>query len=574
MPLTHYLSTFQAEDKSFLEPMTALADYLKLQLTNFNVNLDEDNNVCSVCIFENFLIEKNGDFDLKLSYIGENCVLKGYFAKLAEDSYKFPISALLSDTAVTAKNKGILRNALLSGSIIAILSLKLVQLSTQYKTHLQGSVFDFDQEDILDSDIFDSIFINPVLDFLNLLLSNPSDFEDYQNCNPLHGLINREDEFLDLYLNFSRKIRNTILNPDILDVLGTHPKFQNLCGYKAVKTLNGEETLRKIIFWGKEHRHKAFLFISGKHLHRLNIDDLNTFSTSNLIMTPDERLNALIDHDSAILYDRNSYKSLWNIEEKNLQTILYKIGCFQNYASNKIETQKSVAIFMFTIYWLSRTKLKTVDCEILQILLNGRFVEKFTENEPTALNIDYYFLAMDALYSYAVSQVFDSIADHCLFINSSIQDYLVAQNDNGQSHYLSLSKDTTYVSLERKSKEWHDNMNVERYRSIRFELEAENYEIEGVEFKLITNTDDLITESKEMNHCIASYVEDIFCDEYKAFSVVNIQTQDRATLGYKINHGNYVFDQLSGYGNKRASDSIIDQAMQFIELYPNLKQSV
>lgn len=555
MDVTEYLDFFDSSDLRILNILGDMADFFISSLKGYRLWLDERNNENNIIIFNEFkLTRKTNSYDVNYEYIGQNPILQNYFTDLNNNLGLFPIPLLMLD-----KDRKESLNSLLNGGTVSILCDYIEnRLDFAEREILEDSRFLSDESELMDTSRFDSMFSNPIRDFIKLLIT-PSKSTPIA----LNRLIGRQEEIFTSYNLLADTLRYNIFDKDILDLLGHTPERQDVWHYNQYLKINTIEKIKKLLQWKKEHTYKPLILCSGYFLKRLNIHDRNTFSRKNLVLPMIDRFDKDITSDSPIFFDSRCYKYFWCMNEQLLMALLLRLGVYQNVGGNKTETMRSVALFMNTIFWFARTKHAVLKPHIVEELLRGRFVERFLQNESNNMNIYSFLYAMDALYEYALSGEFSNKLDFRVFLQN-IQDYMVAY-DLETPNYISFTKKISGKSLLIKSDIWHKQVRIKYYKNFKFNLEKDEHILNTTQFELITNVDELIKEGNEMAHCALTYAPDILNDEYLIYKVTDRFSKERVTLGVRKNDWAMELDQVRGLSNTKPSDRILNTCFDFIK---------
>ncbi|MBJ8931572.1 PcfJ domain-containing protein [Citrobacter freundii] len=116
---------------------------------------------------------------------------------------------------------------------------------------------------------------------------------------------------------------------------------------------------------------------------------------------------------------------------------------------------------------------------------------------------------------------------------------------------VTIQKNQNWHSIWQQVCRWnHLRINSVSMRGLKWEASLlSNGEIDGVSFKELLNSKELITEGYEMNHCVGCYDNRCYEKGYRIFSLRHGDL--RATLGLRVDATNssVSMDQLHGYGN-------------------------
>lgn len=551
-----YLELFCTNNESLVSVLGDIADYYISSLGNYELttlNLDGQHSIVVLNDFK-FVNKANSNF-VDFVYLGTNSVLVEYFKDLSENLWRLPISLLWDEDSTFGEQS--IAESLLNSGTIAILSDYIESSLCKTKLKILKESNFYHENNFMSSDTFESIFCNPVREFLKLLLSDTN-----TNCQELKRVIGRRSEIVGVYRELMKTLKDHIFNLDIINLLGSINNRKNIWAYNQYLNIY-QYDIEKLITWKNEHKYKPLLLEMGVFLKRLNILDSDTFGKKNLVLPFEERFTQVIDSDSPIFFDAQSYKFIWGMNESVLMVLLNEIGIHQKMGQLKKEVKPSVALFMNTTYWFSRTKYSSLDHQIVKKMLKGKFVNDFLKNEKTNKNIDKFCYGMEALYGYAISRKFENTVERDIFIDD-VQDYMVAMNDS-TPFYTTFTKNLNGTSLRKKADVWHKNIKIERYKKYKFDLDKDTHVIDSINFDLITNIDDLIKEGSEMEHCALTYAPEIYDDEYLIYRVYDELNQTRATLGLKLVAGKFVVDQVRGYDNCKPTDRIISACLDFFE---------
>lgn len=120
-------------------------------------------------------------------------------------------------------------------------------------------------------------------------------------------------------------------------------------------------------------------------------------------------------------------------------------------------------------------------------------------------------------------------------------DYITYQDDNWEAYINveSISRTTTFKSIERKIERWHDELNtytleeLEEAKNKKYDhLKSQIIEYKEGVFEPITNKYDLMIEGAEMRHCVEAFDNMVSMKQYVVFTVQH--NEERATLGVYI----------------------------------------
>ena len=99
--------------------------------------------------------------------------------------------------------------------------------------------------------------------------------------------------------------------------------------------------------------------------------------------------------------------------------------------------------------------------------------------------------------------------------------------------------------------------------------------IEGVRFVLLDSVEKFYDESSIMSHCVKTYCVNVAKGHYVIYSVVDNETEERATLSISIRNNelldshdvpfSYSFNQLKSKQNRRAPNKIIAASIKFLK---------
>jgi len=127
---------------------------------------------------------------------------------------------------------------------------------------------------------------------------------------------------------------------------------------------------------------------------------------------------------------------------------------------------------------------------------------------------------------------------------SKVIDFLAGTNEP-------VRRNSTWASLCRQSKEWHDRpFRIERSPELVWKSALPTTELDGIVFSPITDDVALANEGLTMHHCVGSYADDCFAGHYIVFAAESLS--DRATLGLAIAPAGIVsVDQLVRHCNQK-----------------------
>lgn len=562
MKKDQYLELFCTNNNALVEVLGDVADYFIDSLGNYELTNSELSDERSIIIFKDFkLTRKANTYFVNFAYLGKNPVMMEYFENISENLWTLPISLLWDED--TDFGESCIAESLVNSGAIAYLSNYIENDLCKTKLNILKESNFYNESSLMDTNTFESIFCNPVREFLKLLISVSN-----ENNQELNRVVGRRNEIVSIYRSLMNILKKHVFSTDILDLLGSLNDRKNIWSYNQYLNIY-QDDIQKLLEWKKEHPFKPLILYSGMFLKRLNILDKETFSKKNLVLPFEERFSKTVDSNSPIFFDSQSYKYIWSMNESLLMALLNEISIHQKIGQFKKEIKPSVAFFMNTIYWYSRTKYENLDTQIVRQILRGRFVEKFLKNEKTNQNIDKFCFGMDALYGHAISQKFENKIEFEAFIND-VQDYMVAESDN-IPFYANFTKKLNRLSLLKKSEKWHKTIQAEMYKKYEFELDKDIHTFDGVDFELITNIDELTREGTDMEHCALTYAPEIYDDEYLIYRVKDSINNIRATLGLKLIDGNFQIDQVRGFDNSKPTDRIISACLDFFEMKYSLK---
>jgi hypothetical protein len=126
-------------------------------------------------------------------------------------------------------------------------------------------------------------------------------------------------------------------------------------------------------------------------------------------------------------------------------------------------------------------------------------------------------------------------------------------------------------------KQVHDELSI-RYNAIIDEEKSKKYketiskyenifnkEIDDISFELIEDSIKLNQEGVDMKHCIYSYLGRIANGTYLAISINHKITKERATLGIVVDEKTFMFEQLKGFCNSRATQELINTTLKYLK---------
>lgn len=156
----------------------------------------------------------------------------------------------------------------------------------------------------------------------------------------------------------------------------------------------------------------------------------------------------------------------------------------------------------------------------------------------------------------------------------AFRDYITHRDEHCHTYVnmQSISRTTTFKSLERKIERWHEDLNtytaeeLEEAKLVKYEhLKPNKIEYMGGVFEPITNKCELMIEGAEMRHCIASFNYMVLREQYIVFKVK--RKEERATLGVVIIKGGdnkFEFAQCYKKYNHLVSSEMNTLAQDFV----------
>lgn len=154
-------------------------------------------------------------------------------------------------------------------------------------------------------------------------------------------------------------------------------------------------------------------------------------------------------------------------------------------------------------------------------------------------------------------------------------DYITYRDDDWKTYtnMESISRATTFKSLERKIERWHEEVNtytaeeLEEAKHVKYDhLKPNKIEYREGVFEPITNKCDLMLEGSEMRHCVAVFDNMVLMKSYIVFKVQ--RNEERATLGLHINNranNSFVLSQCYKKYNHLVSSEMNNLVKEFIE---------
>lgn len=121
-------------------------------------------------------------------------------------------------------------------------------------------------------------------------------------------------------------------------------------------------------------------------------------------------------------------------------------------------------------------------------------------------------------------------------------DYITYRDDNWKTYINmeSISRTTTFKSLERKIERWHDDLNtytaeeLEEAKHVKYDhLKPHKIEYREGVFEPITNKCDLMLEGAEMRHCVAAFDDIVLMKRYIVFKVQHNE-ESNAWCSYRL----------------------------------------
>lgn len=168
----------------------------------------------------------------------------------------------------------------------------------------------------------------------------------------------------------------------------------------------------------------------------------------------------------------------------------------------------------------------------------------------------------------------NAIDDKRWALVSECDDYIIARDENGNLlHVGEITNRTSFNSIHRKIKAWHDRLNAASIEKMKAENKVVRYKHinprkqkqgESLFIPLKTNID-LFKEGQDKKHCIKSYHEKILSGEYLAYQV--LRGEENATLGISFVAGEpepYQYDQCFGFRNSVVSRELRKDAELFV----------
>lgn len=115
---------------------------------------------------------------------------------------------------------------------------------------------------------------------------------------------------------------------------------------------------------------------------------------------------------------------------------------------------------------------------------------------------------------------------------------------------VTIHKNQNWFSIWQQVCRWNHRLHSVKNRWLIWDASVlSDGEFDDISFKELLNTEELITEGYEMNHCVGCYDNRCYEKRYRVFSLNHGDL--RATLGLRVDglNGSVSIDQLQGYGN-------------------------
>lgn len=136
------------------------------------------------------------------------------------------------------------------------------------------------------------------------------------------------------------------------------------------------------------------------------------------------------------------------------------------------------------------------------------------------------------------------------------QDKLFEVKDYEKLRILHDEMTAVYRALEDESKDAKYQAVVKAHSNL-------NMKLDMFDFRVIPNLNELSKEGLVMHHCIYTYLNDIASGGYLAIRIKDLVSNERATMGVKIEKKKMYLQQLKGYYNSRATGLLIDTCLKF-----------
>jgi hypothetical protein len=155
-------------------------------------------------------------------------------------------------------------------------------------------------------------------------------------------------------------------------------------------------------------------------------------------------------------------------------------------------------------------------------------------------------------------------------VDLSLNDFIYGQQIHGTEYtqlpnIALIQSSTTAQSLIRHSAIWHKKSQRIQISNYPFDFKASSFQLHDCTFELICNTQELLAEAQEMEHCILSFASSIHHEQYYCFRV--FWQEFRGTLGLRYNKNcfKYEFHQLTAPRNAPAPEYVIRVAKTLSE---------
>ena len=351
-----------------------------------------------------------------------------------------------------------------------------------------------------------------------------------------------------------------------------------------------EESLDR---WYLESPLKA-LYLLKLNVPSNEVMDCNYFSYSNMVLKGPK------DKSPYKFESKSDFRRVFNLEISTFRLLLSYGASVSKKRVADYEAESRNQWKCFT-RWISNSKYSgRFNVAVMEKLISKSFSIYGSElkliSNHSSQNHN-FVLAFDLLYEIELAnhlsmQIEKNAASSALSLNcensvqnpvkqidqrerAMIKDYLFGKHPRTQElNICNINRKTTINSVLRKSKKWHEELQIvdlerklSEYEKARVEvyphIKNVTIEIDGVTFKSICNRCELLLEGFEMKHCVGQYHKKIEWREYVVFSLN--KDDFRATLGLDVIQGDFEINQCYGKHNCVVSQEILRVVEKFVE---------